>query len=232
MTWADYLFWALVAVMLLYFGAWFHEVIEAIEARLLSFLPAREVGEPTARRTPAGLETLPATEGPPGDGGNPGAAHSRTDAAAPGTAIDVYARFTAALAAEGIAPWQEEQRRAPRHAPTLPRIDRIDISRPGVPVQTPDHPPWETETGSQPAVREVMRDCCMSMTDEAHTTWCFTGAARALRRGPDGYAWMALPAVTGAPGGCTGSTYPHRALGMADLGPAGPRPLAERVHTG
>ncbi len=142
---------------------------DALRLRALIF-PAREVAEPAARRMPPRLENGAAAGRPPGDGGNPGAAHSRTDAVAPGTArIDVYNRFRAAMLAEDRdpGPWLAGQRRAPRHAPTMPRID---LSRPADPVRTDDAPPWEIPTGTQ------------------------------------------------------------RALGLADLGPASPRPLRERIR--
>lgn len=186
MTWADDLFWALVAVALFYLGSRFHEVTEAAEARLLSVLPAREVAEPTARRTPRWVESGGDTEGRPGDGGNPGAAHSRTDAAAPGAALvavpfssgyDVYDMFAAALRQHGLA-LDAVVPSAPRHAVTAPRID---VCKPGEPPRTPDAPPWETATGSQP----VLSVTALAALDAGRPRW---------------------PVITGAPGGCTGNT--------------------------
>jgi hypothetical protein len=179
-------------------GAEFEQEVKAVtrwvRRKLARIVPAPEIGA-FGRRMPSGVETVAAA------GGAPGATGARLSPGVPG-------EVRAALDdAPGPEPWQHGQQKAPRHALPPAVAPRVDLTRPAVYVQTPDKPPWETDTAAQP----VLDDKAIAAIEASRVP--------------------ARLAITGAPGGCTGTTQPVRALGLADLGPGDTqgRTLAERV---
>jgi len=175
-------------------GAEFEQQVKAAEQRLLlqllTFLPAREVGEPTARRMPSRVENEAVT------GSAPGAASARLSAAAPGddqAAAAGWPPMRACCLTTTLEPHTREcdeeaaaaQLPAPRHArPALP-APPVDLTKPAVYVETPDKPPWDTGTAAQP----VLDDAAIAAIEAARTG----PAVRPL-------------ALAGARGGCTGTT--------------------------